>query len=156
MARTLSAAALASAHAQETGEAWLVLLTITHPALAQPIRVTSDNQDTVSNGNTFQTFPFQITLPGEDPESPSRARLKIDNVDRSIVNTLRTITSAPSLMIQVVLASQPNVIEVEFTGLTLREAEYDAQSVIGDLVFEAIFVEPLTIQMTPARFPGMF
>jgi hypothetical protein len=154
--RTLSAAALASTNAQETGEAWLVLLTISHPALAQPIRVTSDNQDVTSNGNVFQTFPFSITLPGEDPEQPSRARLRIDNVDRSIIATLRTITSAPTLSIDIVLASSPSTVEVSFVGLTMREVEYDAQTITADLVFEAVFVEPITVQMTPARFPGLF
>lgn len=156
MSRSLSTRAIASANAQTTDEVWLVLLTISHSTLATPIRVVNNNEDVVSRGNTYQWFPFDIELPGEDVDSPSRARLRIDNVDRTIVNTIRSITTPPTVTLEVILASAPDVVEVSFTGLSLREVDYDAQSVSGELVFESIFTEPVTLTMTPARFPGLF
>jgi hypothetical protein len=56
----------------------------------------------------------------------------------------------------VVLASSPNTIEVEFSGLTLREVFWDSQFITGQLRFESIIIEPITITITPARFPGLF
>jgi hypothetical protein len=156
MARTLSSLALEAAHAQQTGEVWLVLLTMTHASLTAPIRVVNNNEDITSRGNVFQAFPFDIELPGEDPDSPSRARLRIDNVDRTVVNSIRSIDTPPQVMLEVILASQPGTVEVAFSGLTLREVDYDASSVSGDLVFESIFSEPISATMTPSRFPGLF
>ncbi len=138
MSRSLSEAAIASQNAQETGEAWLVLLEIDHDDLADPIRVVNNHQNITSNGNLFVGFPFEIELPGEDPDQPLRARLRIDNVDRTIVETVRTISSPPTVTARVVLASQPNTVEVEFSGMTLREASYDAATVEADLVFEDV------------------
>lgn len=154
--RTLSQVAVESANAQQTGEVWLCLMTITHPSLPQPIRVVNNNEDITSRGNLFQNFPFEIELPGEDPDSPPRARLRIDSTDRTIVNAIRTISSPPVITLEVILASQPNTVEIAFDGLTLREVTYDVRSVSGELVFESIFTEPITTQMTPSRFPGMF
>lgn len=156
MARTLSSRAIASGNAQQTDEVWLVLLTISHPELPEPIRVVNNNENVTSRGNEFIAFPFDIQLPGEDPDLPAKARLRIDNVDRRVVNTIRSITSPPSVTLEVVLASAPNTVEISFEGLVMREVEYDVSAVTGDLVFESIFTEPITYTMTPSRFPGLF
>lgn len=152
----MSDAAVASMNAQVTGEAWLVLLTISHSSLAAPLRFVNNNEDVVSNGNTFKFFPFEIVLPGQDPESPSKATLKIDNVSREIIATIRTITSPPTVQLDVILASTPDVIEATFTDMKLRGVEYDVTSVSGELVYESIFTEPVSYTMTPSRFPGLF
>jgi len=156
VSRTLSQAAVVSVNAQETGEAWLVLLEIDHADLAVPIRVVNDHKNITSNGAEFIGFPFEIELPGEDPDQPMKAQLRIDNVDRVIVETLREIASPPSVTAQVILADQPDTVEVEFEGMTLRSARYDANTVEGELMFEDVLNEPVTITMTPGRFPGMF
>lgn len=154
--RTLSAPALESAHAQETGEAWIVLMTVEHDDLMDDIRVCNNNENVLSNGKTFIALPFEIELPGADPEAPPRARVRIDNIDRLIVDTLRAIASPPTVRLQVVLASQPDVIEADFDGLVLRNAEFDAGTVSGDLEFEYILAEPVAVSMTPAVLPALF
>lgn len=156
MARTLSSVALASIHAQETGEVWLVLVTISHSTLATPIRVVANNEDITSRGNLFQAFPFDIVLPGQDADGPPRATLRFDNVDRTAVNAIRGLTSAPDVLLEVVLASNPDLVEISFPGLSLRNVRFDALQVEGELFFESIFNEPVTLTMTPSRFPGLF
>jgi len=47
-------------------------------------------------------------------------------------------------------------VEIGYSNLTLRSVEYDAGSVRGELVFESIFSEPVTLTITPNRFPGLF
>lgn len=155
MPRTLSQAALASIHAQETDEVWLVLLTISGTGMTT-IRVVNNTEDVYSRGDTFLAFPFEIQLPGEDADMPPAARLRIDNVDKRIVEAVRSINTPPNVTIEVVLASQPNTVEIAFTNMTMRSVEYDADSVRGDLVFETIFSEPVTYSVTPNRFPGLF
>lgn len=153
--RQLSDAGRASAFAQETSEVWLVLLTLSHADLAQPLRFVNNTAAVVSRGETYVGFPFEITLPGEDGEAFGQARIRIDNVDRAIVNTVRSLDSPLQVLIEVVLASQPDTVEASFDGLTLRSAEYDALVVTGVLRFEEVLSEPVSVQMTPARFPAM-
>lgn len=154
--RTLSATALRSAFAQETGEVWLVLLTLSHPSLATPMRFVNDYLGITSRGNVFQPFPFEVEFPGEDADQPTDARLSIDNIDRTIVQTIRSISAPPEVTIEVVLASQPDTVEASFSGLILRNVTYDETKVSGTLRFEDIMSEPISVQMTPQRFPGLF
>jgi hypothetical protein len=154
--RTLSATALASAHASDTSEVWLTLLTLTHSSLDVPLRFVNNNVSVTSRGNLFLAFPFEVEFPGEDEESPGEARLTIDNIDRSIVNTIRTIFGPPTVKFEVVLASSLNTVEASFDGLSLRNVTFDATKVTGVLRYEDIVTEPISLNMTPQRFPGMF
>lgn len=156
MRTNISQRALGASFAQETGEVFLILLQIDHASLSQPIRVVNNNENLTSAGALYVAFPFEIELPGEDGDRPANARLRIDNVDRTIVNTLRAINSPPTVTVRVVLAATPDTIELEMAGLTLRNATYDAATVTGDLAFEQIMVEPVATMMTPAKFPGLF
>lgn len=153
--RSLSAAALVSAHMQETGEVWLVLLTISHPSIATPLRFANNTQSVMSRGELFVAFPFEVELPSSEQDTIGEARLRIDNVDRMIVDTIRTILSPPDLKFEIVLASQPDVVEVFYDGLVLRNTTYDALIVSGGMKFEDIMSEPVSLQMTPSRFPSM-
>lgn len=156
MARSLSNAATTSIHAQETGEVWLVLLTISHSTLPTPIRVVNNNEDITSRGNIYQAFPFEIILPSQDPDGIPRASLRFDNVDRTAISIIRGVEFPPNVTIEVILASQPDTIEVSFPNLTLRNVKYDAEAIEGELLFENLFSEPVTLTMTPSRFPGLF
>ena len=154
--RTLSPAALQAGFEQQTDEVFLVLLQITHPNLPDAIRVVNNNENVTSGGALYVAYPFEIELPGEDSDQPPLARLRIDNVDRLLVATVREIATPPQITIRVVLASQPDTIELQFQGLTMRNVTYDAATISGELVFEQILVEPVATVMTPSKFPGLF
>lgn len=157
MSRDVSLTARAAINAQETAEAFLILLTIDHADLDEPIRVTSDAVDTVSRGETYIRFPFAVTLPDDRDDQMVRAQLTIDNVDRRIVNTLRSISGPPTVTLEVVLGSDPNTVEAGPFEFTLRNARYNALTVAGDLVFEDILNEPIPGDaFTPGNFPGLF
>lgn len=157
MSRSLSSLAARATRAQETGEVFLLLLTIEHASLAAPIRCVNNLTDITSNGETFVAFPFQIQLPDEQEDSPPRMRLQIDNVDRTIVASIRRLTSPPTVQLDVCVASQPDVIEASFPGFTLRQAQYDALMVEGDLSLDDIVTEPCPEgSFTPQFFPGLF
>lgn len=157
MPRTLSAQAKAAIFAQETGEAVILLLTIEHADLAEPIRVSSDAVDTVSDSITYQAFPFQITFPRDSDDAPPQVRLTIDNVDRRIVQAVRELMTPPTVNLQLVLASQPDVVEVVPGEFTLASVTFDALAVEGVLKFDDILNEPFPKDVvTPATFPGLF
>ena len=156
MPRVVSAPMRDAGYAQETGEAPLVLLTIDHPDLTAPIRVTSDAVDTISRLETYIAFPFRVTLP-DDTEEAARSRLEIDNVDRQIVAAVRAVSSPPSVTIEVVLASSPDLVEAGPFDFELEEARYDVLVVSGELAFEPILdlAVPGDV-MSPGLFPGLF
>jgi len=160
MPRPLSLALKAAMHAQQTGEVLLSLCTITHPSiLGGPLRVINDLQNMVSDGNTYLAFPFQITLPGDGEEGRPTLRLVLDNIDRSIVQAIRSIpvSTPPTVQVDLVLASQPDDVEISFPSLTLRNVEYDVFVVSGDLALDEDDREPLpSASFTPQLFPGLF
>lgn len=155
--RTLSSDMLKAIHAQETGEAILCLVTIEEDSLSEPIRVTSDDVDTPSNGNTFVPFPFEYTFPDQGDDADITASLRISNVDRQIVQAIRNATDFPIVTTQFVLGSSPSTIEAEFPDFKMSNIRYDQMTVEGNLTLEsptnAAYPQH---RFTPGRFPGLF
>lgn len=144
-------------YGQETGETFIVLLTLDHDDLANPIRVSSDAVDTTSNGNSYTAFPFDLKLPNDEEESVPTARLTIDNVSREIVQAVRTVTGPVEVTMQLVLASDPDTVEADFPDFQLRDVKYDALVVEGQLSLESFAQEPWPAgRFTPADFAGLF
>jgi len=157
MSRNISALARQSLFASETDDAFLILLTLSHPDMAAPIRVTSDAAETESNGHIFTPFPFTLTLPDDIDAQSCRAQLTIDNVDRQIVLAVRSLSGAVSALIQIVRAAAPDVIEAQFPDFKLANLSYDAWRVSGDLTVEDFTAEPFPAAIfSPGLFPGLF
>lgn len=143
-------------HADGTGDAFLVLLTLEHDDLPAPIRVTSDEVDTQSRGESYVAFPFELTLP-DDGERPPRARLVIDNVSREIVAAVRSIVGPPLVTMEIVRGSAPDDVEASFPFFRLINVGYDSLTVEGELVAEDLSREPFPeARFVPSRFPGLF
>ena len=156
MSRALSLAARTSIYAQETAETWLTLLTLTHPIGPTPIRIVNDMVDHVSRGNIFIGFPFELQLPNESDASPSQVILKIDATENRVMAVIRSLPSAPTVLMEVVLASSLDTVEVSFS-FTMRDIEYDAKSVQARLFYEDFLNEEYPADAyTPANFPGIF
>lgn len=155
--RTLSSNMLQALYAQETGEAILCLVTITEDSLAEPIRVTSDDVDTTSNGNTHVPFPFEFQFPDAGDDADIQASLKISNVDRQIVQAVRNAVDFPLVTTQFVLGSSPSTIEAEFPDFLLSNISYNRLTVEGRLTLEsptdAAYPQH---RFTPGRVPGVF
>lgn len=153
---TVTAAFREAAFAPETGATPLFLLKIEHESLAEPIRVVNNQTDIVSDGETYVGLAFEIDLPSETDDQ-SRVNVRIDNVDRVIVDSLRAVTGRPTFTLSVVLADTPDQVEAGPYAMTLSEADYDAGQVTGVLVFEDILAEPFPgDSFVPSRFPGLF
>lgn len=154
---TVSDTARSSMFAEETADGLLALLTIDHPDLTQAIHVVHNTEDIVSRGNTFRAFPFELVLPTSDPDSPPQAQLTIDNVSREIGQAIRAISTAPTVVIEVVRISDFDAVELSFPALKLRNVRFDVSKVTGDLVSEDLQLEPYpAYTFSPADFPGLF
>ncbi len=146
-----------AAFAEETSDGLLVLLTIDNPELEAPIRVVNNRVDIVSNGNDFQAFPFEIILPTNDPDSPPKSQLKIDNITLELTQILRSITTAPTVGIEVVRINNFDAIELEFPPLQLTNIRMDALQITGDLMADdLVAITYPAYSFVPAYFPGIF
>lgn len=153
---TISTDGLVELSAQETGTAWLVLLTLTHPELDRPIRVTSDGVETMSNGNVFAPMPFEVVLPDDVEGRTPQAQLRFDNTSQEIVAILRGLTTPPVMTIQVVRASNPDFVERQWTGLEWRASSIDIASVTGTLTVDDLATEEFPYVTFDGRFKGLW
>jgi len=153
---TISAAGLGELAAQETGTAWLVLLTLDHPDLDRPIRVTSDGVATTSNGDVFESFPFEVTLPDDVEGRAPQARLRIDNTSQEIIALLRGLVTPPSLAIRIVRSTNPDVIEREWAGLEWRASSWDIGAITGTLAVDDLATEEFPYVTFDGRFKGLW
>lgn len=144
-------------YAPESEEVFLVLLTIDHDGLSQPIRVVNNLEQVNSRGEEFIAFPFSISLPDDKEESPPRARLAIDNVTREIGQAVRQMTGPARVTLEVIMASAPDTVEASWPGFLLRNVVYDVSTVQGDLTVEDLTREPYPARrFNPGSFPGIF
>lgn len=157
MSRELSSTALAAALAQETGQVFVVLIEIDHDELDAPIRVCSDSQAVTHGGDSYAAYPFDLTLPTDKADGVTRARLSIDNIEREIVQAVRSIATPPSCTITIVLADSPDTVEAEFSGFEFTNISYDAYTVSGDITIESFMNESYPAgSFLPSKFPGLF
>ncbi len=157
MSRMVSSLTRQALYASETAEVFLILLTLNHESLSVPIRVTSDSIETTSRENTFVAFPFELVLPDDQDNASPRAKLVIDNIDRQIVQAIRTMSSAPKVLIEIVRAESPDTVEAQFVDFKLTDVFYDAHHVEGVLTIEDFTAEPFpAATFSPSLFPGLF
>lgn len=165
--RQLSAGFLAGMYDQETDEVVICLLTVTHPDLGAPIYLSSDPTErisldpliyaTISRTQEYLYLPFDFTLPEDKSDSPPRIQLSMDNTDRSLVTLLRSISSPATILVELVLASTPNDVEIAMPSLELSDVTIDQGRITATLVADSLINEPHPARLfTPGAFPGLF
>lgn len=147
-----------AARASETGETPIALLTIDHETFTQPIRVSSDQVDTVSRGNTFLAYPFAFQLPDDKPGEISQVQIQIGNVDKQLISNLRSVQDDQvSLLLELVLSGHPDLVEGGPFGFSLLDVRYNALTISGTFGYEDFLNTVLPAHdITPANVPGTF
>lgn len=154
---TLSSAALKSALEFDTEEVWLVLLKIEHDSLEESIRVVNNKEDITSNGEIYTAFPFEISLPDETQDTLGQCKLRIDNVDRRIVEAVRLCTGVPKMTISVILADSPDIVEFGPLDMNLSVVEYDSFIVDATITYDDVLNQSFPKdKFIPSMFPGLF
>ncbi len=110
----------------------------------------------VSRGQNFIFLPMEITLPTEDDAAP-RARIALHDVTREAMPLIRAATAPPSVTLELVLASAPNIVEMACTGLIMTAISYTRDAIVAELSADDLALEPFPAHtFVPASFPGMF
>jgi len=155
MSRDTSLTFRSAVFSSETDQAFIVLIDIEYDG--NHLRISSDGVDTISGGDTYTAYPFEVTLPSDVEAEISRGSIQIDNVDRAIVTAIRSVTTAPSITLEVVLASDPDTIEATFSGFKLTNVYYNDFIVSADIGIESFMHEPFPGgSFLPSTFPGVF
>ena len=157
MSRNLTTETIEALFAQDTAEVYVTLLTIGEDQMEEPLRVCDAGEDFTSGGELFVFYPFDLIKPDDTGERPARARLKIENVSRAIIDEIRNLDAPLGLRYQLVRAAAPDVIEQEFADFKLISAKYDRLQVEGELVMEEFTSEDWPHDtFSKSMFPGLF
>jgi hypothetical protein len=169
-----------AATVRETDAFMAALVTITHPELPQPIRISSDPSErlsidpplfgTVSRGNTFWHIPTKLVLPGADKQTAAKAQLMFDNIaiDRDTAGIAELANARVSdlalkspglgiVLIELVYSTTPDFVERHWPRLQTVVTTVEGASVVVDLARNNKAREPVpALTFSPAYFPGLF
>jgi hypothetical protein len=157
LSRAVSATMRASMFAQETSEVYLVLLKVDHPDLATPLYFVNAAADVTSNAILYTAIAFDVSLPADVDDELPKVKLTIDNVERTLVPTISQYSDGLTVAMSVVLASDPDTVEIGPFTMTVQNISFDAQAVVIDLGFSTFLDEAFPAHsFTPIDFPGLF
>jgi len=173
--RTLSITLREAIFAQESDKVLVVLITFTHPSLVEPIRISTDptqrlSEDpliygTVSRGNQFVFIPVSAVMPDDQDQAAPRARLVLDNISieglqedvHRVSDLLQLVPTPAFVLIECVLSSTPDIVEVAWDDLQTTKATFNAEIVQIDLAMDNFATEPFPAgTFTPGAFPTLF
>jgi len=166
---SVSATFRQAAYAQETGRTVIVLITIEHSSLTDPIRICTNPTEriaeyednivygTVSRSNNYVFLPLTIQVPSDTDEGPGNMTIEFDNIHRDYTTAIRSIFTPPTVTVELVLDSTPDTVEVSWPEFLLTDITYDALTIKGTLVLELLDREPFPSgTFNPTSFPGLF
>lgn len=142
---------------QVSSDPFLALFTFTHPNFSSDIRLVNNAEDIISNGNTFTAFPIQVVLPPDDQEAAREVQIQMDNIDLSIITELRQVTSPVEASVQMILASDPDTVQLSLEELKLKNINYNEKNITASLMMDDFLGVGLTSERyNPDNFPGIF
>jgi hypothetical protein len=100
---------------------------------------------------------MRIRLPTDDGETTREVSIEFDNVSRELIDELRTVTTPIDVKIEMVLASNPDYIQVTLDELKMRNVSYNKSTVNARLYLDSFLnVELTSEKYSPKLYPGLF
>ncbi len=156
MSNTLTPALLAEMFGQVSDDPFLMFVTISHEDFPT-IYLVNNTVDQTSRGQEFTAFPMTVNLPTDDGESAREVTIDFDNVSLELIEELRTVTSPMDVKIEMILASDPDTVQLSLEELKMRSVSYNKQRVSAKLYMDSFLnVEMTSEKYGPTNYPGMF
>lgn len=164
----LSQRFISSLNSSETDEVYVALLTIEHLELAGEVwRVSSDNRDlldyeeqlrgTISRQQNFSFLPMEFSLPDQKAEAEEMLEIRLSNVTQELMPILESVRTPANVDLEIVLASDPDDVEILFPEMQLISAVPDAGSVTLTLAVDNLTRENYPSDpITPGGFPALW
>lgn len=141
---------------QNSSDPFLTLLRLSH-AEFETIYLVNNTEEINHEGNEYIPLGFRFQMTPDDGESSRQVQIEIDNVSLELINSIRTVTTPIDANVRLVLASQPNEIQVEIGELKIKNVTYDRQSIRGILTLDDFLNTEMTSEKYgPENFPGLF
>ncbi len=157
MRTTLSTRLLTAMHAQESGEVFLPLVKLEQSGWDDAICIVPNTESVTHQGDVYDPLAFEIGLPDEEAEGVPVLSWRADNVDRRLVEALRSVNGVVSARVVWVLASTPNDIEIGPLNVEMRAAQYNATEISGTLGVEPILETQFGhLVLNPKNAPALF
>ena len=157
MPRPFSPAARIALQSPATQEAFIPLVTITHAPTGDVFRVCRNTEALTSRGEEFAAYAFDLSLPVESGEEIGNVNFRLDNTDALLVDMVRRITEPAQFLIEVVLASAPDIVEYSVADLLLREVTWDATTITGKLMLDDVLNQQFPKDVfDPIQYAGLF
>jgi len=163
--RTIPLAALQEMFKLSPGEFPITLLEISRGE--DIIRLSSDatqriSEDpivygTISAGETYIYFPFELTLPQDRAESISGVKIQVENVSAEIGWWLRKSTVKPTATIKIISSGDLDNPIMILPDYDLASFQGGTMTIEGELILSTLESEPYPgYTFTPGYFPGLF
>lgn len=161
--RTLTLEGLHALFAEQSDYVWVGAAVLTHPDYsdpALPFRAVNNGEDLTLGGDLYTAVPFLMTLAADTDETVPSARIIIDNVERTLVEALRSMQSPPEIELSLwrVAPDKSAVQEIGPIPFSLTAVHFDALRIEGTLGFRTDWLnEPAVCDVfSPKVAPGLF
>jgi len=156
--RSLSSAAISALFGSQTGSVFLTLLEISHTDITT-VYFVNNNEDIIYSGQTYTAYPFNFEPPKQTDSGIEPSRLVLPNIDLSIVEIIRSISTPPTIRTALIMV-QPNgtvTLEDGWYSFILRNVTYDALRVSGELIFDINLDATVSLyKYGNTTFPGLY
>ncbi|HEY4529389.1 MAG TPA: DUF1833 family protein [Luteimonas sp.] len=154
--RTLTPETAQAILARES-EPFLALMQISGTGL-ETMRVVNNVESITRNGQVYQPWAFDGQPPEDSAQQSPTVTLRVDNIDRAVLNLLRSYTGVPKCELVWVMASQPNQavygpFEFVIQAATASELTIDLQLGYEEDILNQAF--PGTTY-NPTNSPGIY
>lgn len=156
MARELSDNLLSQMNSESSIDPFLALITLSHESF-DTLYLVNNTESIVSRGNTYNPFPVKVKLPTDDGETQREVSLVLDNVSLELIEEIRTPTTPIECKVEMILASNPDIVEISYDELKIKNVSYTKQNISAKLYLDDFLDTELTSEKyTPTSFPGIF
>lgn len=137
-------------------DVFLFLVTVTYPDNSVE-RFVKNYEPITSRGETYQPVSFEVNLPEEPEDSVPTVNFAFAVTETSALRKLRQSTDLPKLKLEMVLASDPDVVEMGPYEFSIRSFSVEGVAVNVEAGFFPILdlaIPQLTYN--PILFRGLF
>src|SRR5262249_10457401 len=108
-------------------------------------------------GDTYEFVLMSVLLPDDKQDALPSVSLEFENVAADMASLLRAVATPATVDLTLVLSTDPDAIEEQYTGLLAVRGSYNAERVTLEIARQDITPRPWPAhRMTQSRFPGQF
>ncbi len=143
----------------------LAALEITHPEIAEPVRVINDAQDRVIAGETYVALRFNARIAADQPGRVPVAELSLDNVGREVTTWISQAQmtasgiQAVSVRVMIVVTTADRAVDAPDYDVTMDVLSVTAtsQNITARLGFDPLLGRAaVALRHDPQTSPGLF